>query len=97
MAQTLNIDADFVGRDPAALFVNGKIFYAHGLTDLLIHVGAGEAGVTACAYYIKNPNSGEAASFDKIEMAASLEKEPVNPSSIMPRPTFITTTPGPLS
>jgi glucose-1-phosphate thymidylyltransferase len=81
IAQAFLIGADFIDGDPVALVLGDNIFFGHGLPDLLERASTSNAGATAFAYQVRDPERYGVVSFDSDGYAVELAEKPRSPKS----------------
>lgn len=88
LADAFIIGEDFVGDEPAALFLGDNIIYGSGLVDKLKEASSITHGALIFAYPVKDPERFGVIDLDENENPASLEEKPRNPKSNYAVPGF---------
>jgi glucose-1-phosphate thymidylyltransferase len=81
LAQAFTIGADFVAGGPSCLVLGDKIFFGHGLPDILLAARARQHGATVFGYQVADPERYGVVSFDAERRASSIEEKPIAPKS----------------
>ena len=81
LAQAFILGRSFVGGDPSALVLGDNIFYGHDLQTLVRRAAARDAGATAFAYHVTDPERYGVVEFDADKRALSIEEKPRAPKS----------------
>jgi glucose-1-phosphate thymidylyltransferase len=81
LAQAFILGRSFVGGDPSALVLGDNIFYGHDLQTLVRRAAARDAGATAFAYHVTDPERYGVVEFDVDKRALSIEEKPRAPKS----------------
>ena len=81
LAQAFIIGAKFVEGGPSALILGDKIFFGHGLPDLMATATARPTGATVFAYHVADPERYGVVAFDADGQATSIEEKPLQPNS----------------
>jgi glucose-1-phosphate thymidylyltransferase len=81
LAQAFIIGSEFIGSNSVALILGDNLFFGHGLSEQLQHVGAKEDGATIFAYHVKDPERYGVVEFGSDGRAQSIEEKPETPRS----------------
>jgi glucose-1-phosphate thymidylyltransferase len=81
LAEAFIIGADFIGRDRVAMVLGDNIFFGNGLPKLLAGAAARERGATVFAYHVRDPERYGVVTFNRDDVAVSIEEKPTRPTS----------------
>jgi len=81
LAEAFLIGKDFIGKDKVCLVLGDNIFYGPQLSPLLEKAATREGKATIFAYHVKNPEEFGVVSFDKNNIAKSIQEKPSKPKS----------------
>ena len=81
LAQAFIIGRDFLAGQPAALVLGDKLFFGHGLSEILHRAGAVTEGATIFAYWVDDPERYGVIEFDEESRPISIEEKPKAPKS----------------
>jgi glucose-1-phosphate thymidylyltransferase len=81
LAEAFIIGADFIGRDRVAMVLGDNIFFGNGLPKLLAGAAARERGATVFAYHVRDPERYGVVTFNRDDVAVSIEEKPMRPTS----------------
>jgi glucose-1-phosphate thymidylyltransferase len=81
LAEAFIIGADFIGHDRVAMVLGDNIFFGNGLPKLLSGAAARERGATVFAYHVRDPERYGVVTFNKDDVAVSIEEKPTRPTS----------------
>ena len=81
LAEAFIIGRDFIGRDRVALVLGDKIFFGHGLPELLARAAKRETGATVFAYHVRDPERYGVVTFDQNDRPVAVEEKPAVPKS----------------
>jgi glucose-1-phosphate thymidylyltransferase len=80
LAQAFVIGASFVGDGPSCLVLGDNLLYGHGLSEILLGVGARTTGATIFGYRVEDPQRYGVVEIDR-GRARSIEEKPAKPKS----------------
>ena len=81
LAEAFIIGADFIGHDRVAMVLGDNIFFGNGLPKLLAGAAARERGATVFAYHVRDPERYGVVTFNRDDVAVSIEEKPTRPTS----------------
>jgi len=81
LAEAFIIGADFIGRDRVAMVLGDNIFFGSGLPKLLSGAAARDRGATVFAYHVRDPERYGVITFNRDDVAVSIEEKPTRPTS----------------
>jgi len=81
LADAFLVGADFIGKDPVALFLGDNIFYGSGLVEKLNEAAQITKGSVIFAYQVKDPERFGVIELDEQQNPKSLEEKPRQPKS----------------
>jgi glucose-1-phosphate thymidylyltransferase len=81
LAEAFIIGANFIGRDRVAMVLGDNIFFGNGLPKLLAGAAARERGATVFAYHVRDPERYGVVTFNRDDVAVSIEEKPTRPTS----------------
>ena len=81
LAQAFVLGKKFIANDHSALVLGDNIFYGHDLQTLVRRAAARDAGATAFAYHVTDPERYGVVEFDADKRALSIEEKPRAPKS----------------
>lgn len=81
LAQAFTIGADHIGDDSVALALGDNIVYGYGISEVLRRAASRDAGATAFAYHVPDPQRYGVVEFDKKGRATSIVEKPAKPKS----------------
>lgn len=81
LPQAFVIGREFIGRDPVTLILGDNVFYASGLSGLLLDAARETTGATVFAYYVSDPSRYGVVEFDSDGRVVSIEEKPNHPKS----------------
>lgn len=81
IAQAFILGEEFIEDHNVALILGDNIFYGEGFTEKLINATSKNKGSTIFAYHVKDPERFGVVSFNKNNLATSIDEKPVSPNS----------------
>lgn len=81
LAEAFLIGEKFIGNEKVCLVLGDNIFYGSQFSPLLEKAAAREDRATIFAYHVKNPEEFGVVSFDKNNVAITIEEKPSKPKS----------------